>query len=98
LFDPQNFDYLSAVAESDQDEQWEHEWRAHRLRWAMRAVASDFEEVTLNAFKLHVLGGKTVEETAAALGLTKASVYQAKSRVLKKVKERLDALDPDADV
>ena len=37
-------------------------------------------------------------ETAAQLGLSTASVYQAKSRVLKRVKERLEALDPDADV
>ena len=38
------------------------------------------------------------EETAELLGISKASVYQAKSRVLKQVKERLEAVDPDSDV
>ncbi len=98
LLDPQNFDYLAAVQEADTDERWEHEWRAHRLRWALREVAPNFEQVTLDAFRVHVLAGKSVEETAELLSIGKASVYQAKSRVLKQVKERLDALDPEADV
>ena len=70
----------------------------HRLRWALREIAPEFEPQTLEAFKLHVLGGKTVDETAEALDLSKASVYQAKSRVLKRVKSRLDEVDPDEDM
>jgi RNA polymerase sigma-70 factor (ECF subfamily) len=98
IVDPHNFDYLSAVDEAGADEQWEQEWRAHRLRWALREVASSFEPVTLDAFRMHVLAGKPVRDTALALGISEASVYQAKSRVLKQVKERLAELDPDEDV
>ena len=96
--DPHNFDYLSAVSEADGDDRWEQEWRAHRLRWALRAIAASFEPVTLDAFRMHVLAGKSVKVTSEALGISEASVYQAKSRVLKQVKERLDELDPDEDV
>jgi RNA polymerase sigma factor (sigma-70 family) len=98
VVDPHTFDYLSAVDEANSDGHWETEWRAHRLRWALREVAASFEPVTLDAFRMHVLAGRSVKETAEALAISEASVYQAKSRVLKQVKQRLDELDPDEDV
>lgn len=96
--DPQNFDFVKAKTEAGADERWEHEWRLHRLRWALREVASELEEKTMQAFQLHVLAGLSVEKTALEVGISKASVYQAKSRVLKRVREQLEALDPDEDV
>ena len=98
VLDPQMFDHLSTAEETSQDERWETEWRLHRLRWALRAIASEVEPTTLEAFRLHVLSGQSVHETAERLGLSTASVYQAKSRVLKRVKQKLDSLDPDEDV
>ena len=97
-FDPAAIDFVAAVREASADAQWEREWRLHRLRWALRSVAGEFEDKTLQAFEAHALGGLSVEETAEKLELSKASVYQAKSRVIKRLKERLDSLDPDEDV
>ena len=97
-FDPRVLDCIAAEKDASSDGQWEREWRLHRLRWALRSVADEFEEKTLQAFQAHALGGLSVEETANELGLSKASVYQAKSRVIKRLKERLDSLDPDMDV
>lgn len=96
--DPVAFDYLAAVKDCDSDEKWEAEWRMHRLRWALREIAPEFEAQTLEAFKMNVLGGKSVDETAEELQLSKASVYQAKSRVLKRLRSRLDEMDPNEDV
>lgn len=96
--DPRTFDHLSSQKDASADAQWEREWQLHRLRWAMCSVADGFEPTTLKAFEMHVLGGRSVAETAEELGISKASVYQAKSRVLRCLKERLAALDPDADV
>ena len=96
--DPGALDYLAAEKEATLDAQWEREWRLHRLRWALRSVAAEFEEKTLNAFQLHVLAGVSVDETADKLGMSKASVYQAKSRLLKRVKEQLDLVDSDDNV
>jgi len=94
--DPQTMENL---AESDvSDEQWNREWQLYRLRWALREIASEFEPKTLEAFQLHVVSGITVDETAERLEMGKASVYQAKSRILKRVKEKLDSLDPDEEV
>ncbi len=96
--DPDKFDYLASQAEAAADERWEREWQLHKLRWALRVIAAEFEPVTLRAFEMHVLGNRSVDETAQALGLRKGSVYQARSRVLKRLRERLATLDPDGDL
>jgi RNA polymerase sigma-70 factor (ECF subfamily) len=98
LVDPHTFDFLTAELEASADDHWEHEWRMHRLRWALRSIAGEFEDSTLQAFRLHVLAGRSTADTAQETGLSKASVYQAKSRVLKRLRERLETLDPDNDI
>jgi RNA polymerase sigma-70 factor (ECF subfamily) len=96
--DPHTFDFVSAHKDAGADAGWAHEWRQHRFRWALRSVVGDFEEVTVRAFQLNALEGVPAEETAKRLGLGKASVYQAKSRVLKRVRDLLQTLDPDEEV
>jgi RNA polymerase sigma-70 factor (ECF subfamily) len=96
--DPRTFDYLASRKDASGDARWEREWRLHRLRWAMRSIADTFEPITLKAFEMHVLGGRSVAETAEALQLSTASVYQAKSRVLKGLRKQLAAADPEGDV
>lgn len=96
--DPKDFDYVAAEKESSMDMRWEREWRHHRLRWAMRTIADEFEEVTMRAFQMHAIGGASVEETAERLSINKASVYQAKSRILKRIRSQLEKLDPEADL
>ena len=96
--DPKAFDFVSAQKEASGDAQWTHEWRKHRFRWALRSVVGEFEEVTVQAFQLNALEGLSAEETAQTLAVSKASVYQAKSRVLKRVRAALRSADPDEDV
>ncbi len=91
--DPHTLDSL-LEDEDREDDRWEHEWRLHCLRWAFRSVAREFEPVTLEAFRQHVLSNRPVQETAAHLGLSPASVYQAKCRILKRLKERIDSMGP----
>ena len=98
ILDPQNFDYIASENEASADARWEREWQLHRLRWAMNSIAGQFEPATLKAFEVHVLAGKSVEDTAAETGLSKASVYQARSRVLKSLRERLAEMDPEGDL
>lgn len=96
--DPHAFDYLRGEDDANSDEKWEREWQLHRLRWAMRSIAHEFSPQTLRAFELHVLAGESVDATAESVGIGKASVYQAKSRVLKRLRERLADLDPHGDI
>ena len=91
-------DLVAGRAEAETDARWQREWEMHQLRWALHGAAANFEAVTLQAFEMHVLQGRSVEETASALGLSKASVYQARSRVLKSLRERLADIDPEGDL
>jgi RNA polymerase sigma-70 factor (ECF subfamily) len=96
--DPHDFDVLRHEEEARGDDRWEREWQLNRLRWGLRSIAGDFEATTLKAFELHVLAGQPVEHTAELLGLSKASVYQAKSRVLRRLRDHLATTDPDGDL
>ena len=99
--DPLVIDHISedrvSKADVGQDDPWDREWQLHRLRWALRSIAHEFEPATLAAFRLVALANRPAAETATELGLTRDSVYQAKSRVLKRLKERIRSLDPDED-
>lgn len=91
---------LTALPDDDDsaDATWEREWQLHRLRWLLRSIAGEFEPLTLEAFRLHVLAGWTPDATADMLATSKANVYQAKSRVLKRLKERMLEAGPDDDL
>ncbi len=96
--DPATLDHVAGVEDPTDDPEWEREWQLYRLRRALTAIADKFEPLTLKAFEMNVLAGRSVEETTAALGVTKWSVYHARSRVLKALKEHLSAIDPEEDL
>lgn len=94
VLDPQTFD---ALVKTDplHDADWQRDEYLHRIRWALRSITKEFEPVTFEAFQLHVLANRPVAETAEQLGLSKDSVYQAKSRILKRLRERVGSMDSD---
>ncbi len=63
--------------------------RCQVVRRVLAGVQAEFEEPTWQAFWLTVVEGKTAAEVSASLGLSSASVYQAKSRVLRRLRQRL---------
>lgn len=97
LLDPLGFDFLKAKLEADADSRWDHEWRMHRLRTALRQIAAAFKPPTLRAFELHVLAGMPVAQVAHQLEIGEATVYRAKSRVLEKLRRQLLEMDPQGD-
>jgi len=90
---------LTAIVDSNDgaDPTWDREWELHRLRCAMDQISGDFEELTLTAFRLHVLSGWSVEQTSQHLKISTASVYQAKCRVLKRLKETVQEQENASD-
>jgi RNA polymerase sigma-70 factor (ECF subfamily) len=96
LIDPHTVEVL-AQEHNPPDAVWEREQYLDRVRRAVRSIAKEFEPVTLEAFRLHVLAGRSVAETAEHLGLSKDSVYQAKSRILRRLRERISLLNSDVD-
>ncbi len=62
------------------------------IRQILKSVEAEFEPATWEAFWLTAVENRTASAVAESTGLSVASVYQAKSRVLRKLRKRLDEL------
>ena len=71
----------------DEEDAWEQAWRQHHVRRALERVEHEVNERTLAAFNLFVLEGRSADETAELLGISVDVVYQAKSRLLKRLSD-----------
>lgn len=80
-----------AAADADIDQQWEAEWRQHHLRRALRTAASEFNEADMAAFEQYAVRGRDAKEVGESLGLSVDQVYQAKSRIMKRIVALIDA-------
>ena len=59
------------------------------VRRALESVRGEFQTPTWNAFWLTAVEGQSAADVAVSVGISVASVYQAKSRVLRRLRERL---------
>ena len=59
------------------------------VRRVLESVRAEFEQTTWQAFWLTTVDGKQAAEVAETIGLSVASVYQAKSRVLRRLRQRM---------
>lgn len=64
---------------------WEIEWRRHHVRQALRTIEVEFSEMNRNAFMMCVSHEQTPHAVAEALHISVDQVYQAKSRILKRL-------------
>lgn len=87
-----NLEALTAAGAADQtiEIQWEAEWRQYHLRMAMKIIATEFNKTDLAAFERYVLAGEEARLVADAIGLTIDQVYQAKSRILRRLGELIE--------
>jgi len=70
----------------------EHEYRGYLVRRAMELMRAEFEPKTWQAFWECVTTDQSAGQIAAKLGLTLDAVYQAKSRILRRLRQNLDGL------
>jgi RNA polymerase sigma factor (sigma-70 family) len=73
----------------------EDEHRRAVFRWAADEVRPEFHEGTWLAFWLTTIEALPVEEAAAELGKTAGSVYAARSRVMRRLKEKISEIDSE---
>jgi RNA polymerase sigma factor (sigma-70 family) len=71
---------------------WEDEWAAQILARALEEARSHFDRTTMEAFELYAQRGVPADVVAERLGISVDSVHQAKSRVLKCVREIAERL------
>jgi RNA polymerase sigma-70 factor (ECF subfamily) len=81
-------------APEDEAREWKVEYERRVFAWASEQVRAHVDASTWQAFWQTEVEGKSGEQTAAALGLTRGAVYMARSRVM----ARLLALVAEVDV
>jgi len=87
-------DYWAALPdESTLAEQWDQQWQAAVLRQCLQRVRVEFEPTTVEAFELSVRDGRSAEEVATALNVPLKSVYNAKHRVLNRIRQLTEELE-----
>ncbi|MCA9049153.1 MAG: sigma-70 family RNA polymerase sigma factor [Planctomycetaceae bacterium] len=67
----------------------ETEWRREALRRAADQVRSEFQTETWEAFLLTALDGISVAEASARIGRSAGAVYVARSRIMKRLQEKV---------
>jgi len=68
-------------------DEWEREWERSLLRQCLECVRSEFAPETIDAFELSVRDDKPAEAVATALGVPVKAVYNAKHRVLRRIRK-----------
>jgi RNA polymerase sigma-70 factor (ECF subfamily) len=79
------------VAPDDLEAEWEAEWEGQLFTWACEQVRREVADATWQAFWKTAVDGGSGKEVAAELGLTVPAVYLARSRVLARLKERIQS-------
>ena len=77
---------------------FEAEYRRQLFRWAADEVKGEFTPSTWRAFWLTAVEGRAPAVAAAELGLSVGAVYIARSRVLARLKARINQLGDEASV
>jgi RNA polymerase sigma-70 factor (ECF subfamily) len=75
----------AACTDRDVEEGWEAEWRQYHMRLAMRTIEVEFGSADRQAFERYAVGGEEASVVASELGLSVDQVYQAKSRILRRL-------------
>jgi len=75
------------------DAELDREHRREVFRWAARQVRWEFAEETWLAFCLTAVEGRHVKEVAGQLGKSAGAVYIARSRVMRRLQEKIVELE-----
>lgn len=77
---------------SDGNDAWELEYQRRVASLAMDHIKGEFQENTWRAFWLTAVEGIAAPEAAKQLHMSPGAIYVAKSRVLARLKDEVDAL------
>jgi RNA polymerase sigma factor (sigma-70 family) len=80
----------ASAADATVDEAWEVEWREYHLRQAIRVIEAEFRQGDQRAFQRYAVEGRDARETAELLEMSVDQVYQAKSRIMRRLAELVE--------
>jgi RNA polymerase sigma factor (sigma-70 family) len=83
-------DLLEYLPSAGGDSSWIRiEQRREIFRWAARQVRPEFQPDTWDAFWLTAVEGRSAEEVAQELGRSLGAIYAARSRVMRRLREKV---------
>ena len=77
------------------DEQWDEDYRQRVFHWVAEKIRGEFQEATWQAFWKTAVDGQAAGQVAEQLEMSVGAVYIAKSRVLSRLKVRVQEVDDD---
>ena len=83
-----------AACQPDEASEWQRDYQSALFAWAAEEVRWQFHEMTWQAFWQTAVDGKP-EERGGGLGLSVASVYMAKKRVVARLRARIAELQEE---
>ena len=89
---------LDATQEAEEDDTWDLEYRKRLFQWAADSVRPEFQTSSWDAFWKTTVEECRGTEVADQLGLTVGAVYVAKSRVLKRIREKVASVADEWDL
>lgn len=75
----------AASSDTDVDDAWEAEWREYHVRQALKVLSPELNPKDRQAFQLYAVDGQAIEEVAERLEMSRDAIYQAKSRILRRL-------------
>ena len=86
------------AAQQPEADAWDLEYRKRLFQWAASNVRPEFQESSWSAFWKTTVEECTGSEVAVQLGLSVGAVYVAKSRVLKRIREKVASVADEWDL
>ncbi len=84
---------IAATQSQVDEDEFSKEQRRAVFRWAAKRVATEFEPATWEAFRLTAIEGKPPKEVAEQLGVSMGAVYTARSRVMRRLRQKVQEYD-----
>ena len=85
---------LDAVEDHRSDADiWNLEYERRLFQYAAQQVSGEVDSATWQAFWLTAVAGETPSEVASKLGIRVGSVYVARTRVMRRLRDRIAELD-----
>jgi RNA polymerase sigma factor (sigma-70 family) len=72
---------------------FDREYKYQTFAWAAEQIRSEFRQPTWQAFWMTSVENRSVAEVAENLGLTAGAVYIARSRVMARLREKIETLE-----
>ena len=76
----------------EQDDFWQSEYRKQVIATSMKLMESEFPPLTWQACRRYVFDQESPDALAQELGISVWTIYTAKSRLIKRLREELDGM------